>query len=189
MKKNPSEDKLNNRFSLLSIIILFAMIVMVAGLSYAYVIKKIEGGDNTRVIIKTANILLKYDEGDALNAYNISPGWSGSLDFSIENYSTDVNAKYKIILDVMSPLIDEEDDSFVYTLVSKSNKENNSVNFPVSISESSVPVSTSELGIAHISAQTLHDYTLKIELKENNKNQNYLMGKIFVAKVVVESVY
>lgn len=186
MKKN---EKIYNKFSLLSIMILIVMIVMVAGLSYAYVIKKIEGGDNTRVIIKTANILLKYDEGDALNAYNISPGWSGSLDFSIENYSTDVNAKYKIILDVMSPLIDEEDDSFVYTLVSKSNKENNSVNFPVSISESSVPVSTSELGIASISAETLHEYTLNVKLKENNQNQNHLMGKTFIAKIVVETVY
>ena len=126
-----NNSKIYNRFSMLSIIILIVMIVMVAGLSYAYIIKKIEGGDNTRVIIKTADIMLKYDEGNTLNAYNVSPGWEDEFTFSVENYSPEVNAKYKIILDILSPLSEKEDESFIYTLVSKSNKDNSEVNAPV----------------------------------------------------------
>lgn len=184
-----NNSKIYNRFSVLSIIILIVMIVMVAGLSYAYIIKKIEGGDNTRVIIKTADILLKYDEGNTLNAYNVSPGWEDEFTFSVENYSPEVNAKYKIILDILSPLSEKEDESFIYTLVSKSNKDNSEFNAPVNVDETSVPISTSELGTALISTETLHEYTLSIKLKENNKNQNHLMGKTFVAKIVVETVY
>ncbi|MBQ4263486.1 MAG: hypothetical protein IJO32_06545 [Bacilli bacterium] len=184
-----NNSKIYNRFSMLSIIILIVMIVMVAGLSYAYIIKKIEGGDNTRVIIKTADIMLKYDEGNTLNAYNVSPGWEDEFTFSVENYSPEVNAKYKIILDILSPLSEKEDESFIYTLVSKSNKDNSEVNAPVNVDETSVPISTSELGIASISAETLHEYTLNVKLKENNKNQNHLMGKTFIAKIVVETVY
>lgn len=183
------KDTVYNKFSLLSVLILIVMIVMVAGLSYAYIIKKIEGGDNTRVIIKTADILLRYDDGDALNAYDVIPGWSDEYHFSIENYSVETNAKYKIKLDVLSALTDEEEENFVYTLESKTNKEINNLNKPLTISESVVPVTSTNLGDVTITAGTLHEYTLKLSLKENNQNQNYLMGNKFIAKVVVEKVF
>ena len=52
-----------------------------------------------------------------------------------------------------------------------------------------MPIKTTELGEGTISIGSLHEYELKVKLKENGKNQSYLTGKTFVAKIVAEYVY
>ena len=144
--------------------------------------------NETRVVIKTANMLMRYKESSEINVADVEPGFEKSMDFSIENYSTDTVGKYKIKLEVMTPLIDKEDENFVYELTGTANN-NPSNNTLVNVSEKPVPVTTTVLGKAVITPETLHDYKLTIKLKENGKNQNHLSGKIFIAKIVVEKDY
>ena len=52
-------NKCNTIIYLLVLIVLFAMLI---GTSYAYYVKKIKNGDESRVVIKTANMLMRYAE-------------------------------------------------------------------------------------------------------------------------------
>lgn len=176
----------NNKLILLGVFILIALITMVAGTSYAYYLKKIKGGDNTRVIMKSANMLLRYEESNEVIGRDITPGWEETLNFSIENYSSDTDGKYKISLVIESPLTDEIENDFVYSLVGESSNKNEKL---FSKNETPVPVETTDLGVNEIMVGSLHSYKLNIKLKDNNENQNYLMGKKFVAKIKVELVY
>ena len=188
--KKSDNNNYYKKLVVFSVLILLTVVIMVAGISYAYFTRKIEGGDNTRVIIKSADILLRYEEGNTVQVYNIKPGWQGDLDFSIENYSSEIDAKYKIILEISSPFTDTIEDSFVYSLSSTSNKTvNNNNNNPLNISQKPMPIVTTELGVASITKETMHNYKLKIDFIENGQNQNHLQGKAFVGKIIVESVY
>lgn len=178
-------NKCNTIIYLLVLIVLFTMLI---GTSYAYYVKKIKNGDESRVVIKTANMLMRYAEKNEINAANIEPGFETSLDFSIENYSTDTVGKYKIKLEIESPLIDKVDENFVYSITGKSNK-NSSNNTVIEVNETLVPVETSLIGKGIITPETMHEYKLTIKLKENNQDQNYLSGKTFIAKIVVEKDY
>ena len=89
-------SKCNTIVYLLVLIVMFAMLI---GTSYAYYVKKIKNGDETRVVIKTANMLMRYKESSEINVADVEPGFEKSMDFSIENYSTDTVGKYKIKLE------------------------------------------------------------------------------------------
>ena len=55
--KDESTTKTNTIIYLLVLVVLFTMLI---GTSYAYYVKKIKNGDETRVTIKTANMLIRY---------------------------------------------------------------------------------------------------------------------------------
>lgn len=167
--------------------IFFSLVVMLIGTTYSYYNNKIENSNDEKVIIRSANMLLRYDEGNELNVSNVLPGFSDVYTFSIENYSNDVDGKYKIILDIIEPLIDKKDENFIFSLSGVSNRYDD-FGF-ITYQEDEIPIESIELGIALIPSNTLHKYTLNIKLKENNMNQNYLSGKSFKAKIRVESVY
>ena len=178
-------SKCNTIVYLLVLIVMFAMLI---GTSYAYYVKKIKNGDERRVVIKTANMLMRYKESSEINVADVEPGFEKSMDFSIENYSTDTVGKYKIKLEVISPLIDTTDENFVYELSGTANK-NSSNNTLVKLNETPVPVTTTTIGTGIITTKTVHDYKLTIRLKENGEDQNHLSGKTFIAKIVVEKDY
>ena len=147
-------SKCNTIVYLLVLIVMFAMLI---GTSYAYYVKKIKNGDETRVVIKTANMLMRYKESSEINVADVEPGFEKSMDFSIENYSTDTVGKYKIKLEVISPLIDTTDENFVYELSGTANK-NSSNNTLVKLNETPVPVTTTTIGTGIITTETVHDY-------------------------------
>ncbi len=176
--------KFNIVIYLLTFIALFTMLI---GTTYAYYVKKIKNGDETRVIIKSSNMLLRFYDGNQINAVDVMPGWESTYNFSIENYSPDTEGKYKIKLEIINPLTNTVENNFVYELTGTSTKKNNDK--LVTKSETAIPVSTTDIGIGTISIGSLHEYKLKLKLKENNQDQNYLTGKTFVAKISAEYVY
>lgn len=176
--------KFNIVIYLLTFIALFTMLI---GTTYAYYVKKIKNGDETRVIIKSSNMLLRFYDGNQINAVDVMPGWESIYNFSIENYSPDTEGKYKIKLEIINPLTNTVENNFVYELTGTSTKKNNDK--LVTKSETAIPVSTTDIGIGTISIGSLHEYKLKLKLKENNQDQNYLTGKTFVAKISAEYVY
>ncbi len=169
------------------LLVLVALFTMLIDTSYAYYIKTIKNGDETKVVIKSSNMLLRFYDGNQINAYNIEPNWESTYNFSIENYSPDTAGKYKIIFDVEKSLTDSIEDSFVFELKGKSSKNNND-NLVIK-NEQAVPLTSTELGVGDISVGSLHDYELKLKLKDNGKDQNYLNGKMFIAKITVLYVY
>ena len=108
------------------------------------------------------------------------------MTFSVENYSNDTDAKYKISLDIISPFTETIEESFIYSVTGISK---NTSDVLVNIENSPVPIKTSELGIGQIKSNSIHDYKLKLEFIETNKDQNYLQGKVFIGKIKVEVVY
>lgn len=170
------------------ILVFISVFIMLIGSSYAYFTKKIKNGDETRVIIKTANMLLRYTENNQINAKSISPGWGNTLSFSIENYSNDTAGKYKIKLEIISPLTESIENNFVYSL-SGTSTTTNSDNVLINVEETPVPIETAIIGSGKISTLTLHNYVLSIKLKDNGQDQNYLKSKVFMAKIVVENDY
>ena len=75
----------NNKNTKINMVIylfaLLAVFVMLISTSYAYYVKSIKNNDNTKVVVKTANMLLRYYEGNQINAMNIKPNWEETLDF------------------------------------------------------------------------------------------------------------
>ena len=61
-------SKCNTIVYLLVLIVMFAMLI---GTSYAYYVKKIKNGDETRVVIKTANMLMRYKESSEINVPDV----------------------------------------------------------------------------------------------------------------------
>lgn len=175
----------NSYIKTLYILIFITLIVMFIGVSYSYYTKKILGGDNTRVIIKTADILIKYYETNIIESYDISPGWSDDFEFVLENFSPNVDAEYKISLEIISPLTEEPDENFVFSLTGKTESKDEIIKFD----ESKVPIKTKVIGSTKISAGAIHSYKLNFQLIDNNLNQNYLQGKKFIGRISVESVF
>ena len=68
--KNENEKvrKFNIVIYLLVLVTLFTMLI---GTSYAYYIKTIKNGDETKVVIKSSNMLLRFYDGNQINAYDI----------------------------------------------------------------------------------------------------------------------
>lgn len=184
---NNEKEKARKFNIVIYLLVLVALFTMLIGTSYAYYIKTIKNGDETRVIIKSSNMLLRFYDGNQINAYDIEPNWESTYKFSVENYSPDTVGKYKIIFDIEKTLTDSIEDSFVFELTGKSSKNNNDK--VVTKSEQAIPVTSTELGIGDISVGSLHDYELKLKLKDNGKDQNYLNGKMFIAKITVLYVY
>ena len=183
-----NENEKSKKFNIvIYLLVLVALFTMLIGTSYAYYIKTIKNGDETKVVIKSSNMLLRFYDGNQINAYDIEPNWESTYNFSIENYSIDTAGKYKIIFDVEKSLTDSIEDNFVFELKGKSSKNNNDK--VVTKSEQAVPLTSTELGVGDISVGSLHDYKLKLKLKDNGKNQNYLNGKVFIAKITVFYVY
>ena len=119
--ENEKARKFNIVIYLLVLVTLFTMLI---GTSYAYYIKTIKNGDETKVVIKSSNMLLRFYDGNQINAYDIEPNWESTYNFSIENYSPDTAGKYKIIFDIEKPLTDSIEDNFVFELTGKSSKNN-----------------------------------------------------------------
>ena len=69
-KEENNSKKFNIIIYLLTLVALFTMLI---GTSYAYYVKKIKNGDETRVIIKSSNMLLRFYDGNQINALGVMP--------------------------------------------------------------------------------------------------------------------
>lgn len=176
------------RRNIITYAIIFCLLcITFIGTTYSYYNFTVDDNEENSVLIKSASMLLRFEEGNSLNVNNIIPGMEDEYVFSIENYSDDTVGKYKIVLEVEESLTDKLEENFVYELVGESSTKSDKSY--LDIDETMIPISDSELGVASIPVNTIHTYKLKIKLKDNNKNQNYLAGKNFISRIKVECVY
>ncbi|NLC48103.1 MAG: hypothetical protein GX758_01910 [Tenericutes bacterium] len=178
-------DEKTNKFNLIIYLLIFIVLfTMLIGTSYLYFTNKIKNESKTKISINNADVFVEYKKGNQINVSSIKHGWSSSISFSVENYSLDTNGKYKILLDIISPLSDEIDDNFILTLSGASTSNDK----PINIKEKVVPVESTMLSDCLIFPETLHTYILTIKLKDNKQDINHLKNRIFIAKVNVEKV-
>jgi hypothetical protein len=170
---------------ILSLIVFIAVCAMVALTTYSYY-KKVDDSQN-QIKYNSYNMLVKYDKGNQINAYNLIPGWEGNYSFQIQNFSKDTIAKYKVSLEVLTPLSKEINDLFTFKLESISDNDDNT-NKLINIEKQNMPISNKELGVSVITPNTTHTYNLNIKI-DSLMEKEFLLDKMFVAKINIQSVY
>ncbi len=169
----------------LYIIIFVAIIAMFCGTAYAYY-KRVVVKDDANVTVKTVNLLVEYDKGSKINIDNFKYDEEYEHRFSIRNDSEDEIGKYKIQFEIITPFSKAVDENFIYDLECLTEKSDNT-NKLVNIENGVVPVANKEIGSGVITPSTTHGCNLKLKVKNNNQDKEYLKGKIFIARIKILS--
>ena len=167
--------------TLLYVIVLIAIIAMLSSFYVLYK-KKVIDPSNKETIVNKFSMLLMFNKDNQINAHNIKAGWRDSREFTIENYSDDTIGKYKIILEIVTPLSNMIDDKFVYE-IEGSSISNDTSNKIINVGETPIPVITKDLGTAIITPKNTHSYKIKFSLKKDAKK--YPSGNIFSVRIKV----
>ena len=176
------ENKKSKNFNnILYVFVLIAIIAMFTSFYFLYE-KKVVEPSNKETIINKFEMLLMFNKDNQINGHNIKQNWVDSREFSIENFSSDTIGKYKIILEIITPLSNMIDENFVYTVegLSESNDTSNKV---INVSETPIPVVTKDLGTASITPKNTHNYKIVFKLKKGAKK--YPSENLFSVRIKV----
>ena len=176
-----TEDKKKKLNITLYLVVFLAVIAMFVGTYYAYHIKTIKEKDKTSVTVKNLDMLLMFNNGNQVNGKNIKPGWEESIEFSLENFSEDTIGKYKIVIEIITPLSNISDEDFVYT-VEGSSESKDDTNRVISLTETPIPVVTKDLTNGIITPKNIHSYKITFKLKKNANAKKYA-NSLFSAKI------
>ncbi len=178
------EQKKDNKFNLLfSLIVLLGVFIMLVACTYSYYMKEIKK-DNKDVTINTITMSMQYFNQENIELSNLKPGFTYKYNFSVNNYSEDIIGKYKLIFDIETPLNNNIDEDFTYSLeaTSDSNDKTNSLIYKTNMS---VPTQSLVIGSGTITPNNKQYYTLTLNIKNNSDIQKYI-GKVFVAKIYLK---
>ena len=165
------------------IIVLICVFIMFVGMFLTYYVKTNKNNDK---VVKHNSVLmsLTYDGKDQININNIKPGWEDKLNFSISNYSNDSISKYKIVLEIITPLSNMIDEDFLYTIEGVSDSKDNT-NMTINNSNTPIPVITKELNGGVITPNSTHNYTISFKLNKKASEKKYKDNSLFSAKIKV----
>lgn len=183
-KKNKKNNFSIHAYLVISLIVFIAVFAMFVATFYSYYIKNIKEDENKTVVVKNFDMLLIFENGSQVHGYNLKPGWNKIVDFSIQNFSEDTVGKYKIVLEIITPLFNMTDEDFVYELSGYSDNKDVS-NRLVNQLSTPLPVITKEIGSAIITPNTTHTYQLKLKINDFADSSKYIDGNIFSAKVKI----
>lgn len=165
-------------------LVLIAVIAMLITTSYAYYVRVKKSEEKVNVEVKNFDMLLTFEKGSQSNGYSMLPGWNDSIEFTIENYSKDTIGKYKIVMEIITPLSNMIDEDFVYEIVGESDNKDNT-NKVVNKSSTPVPVSTKDIGSGVITPNTKHTYKVTYNIKNNADRKKYSKESIFASKIKI----
>ena len=176
------ENKGSKKFNtILYIFVLITMVLMFTSFYFLYQ-KKVVEPSKREVIVNKFGMLLTFNKDNQINGHNIKPGWEETMEFSIENFSDDTIGKYKIILEIITPLSNMIDENFVYTLEGTTDSSDTS-NKVINVSETPIPVVTKDLGTATITPKNIESYKLTLKLKKGTKK--YPSENIFSVRIKI----
>lgn len=167
----------------IALLVLLAVIAMFVIMYYSYY-TKVNHEEEVNVTVKKFDMLLTFETGKQINGYNMKPGWTDSMVFSVKNYSSDTIGKYKIVFESITPLSNMIDEDFVYEIVGKSDNKDVS-NKVINTSALPVPIITKDLGSAVITPNTTHTYTITYKIKDNANINKYPNGNIFSSSIKI----
>ncbi|MEG0798862.1 MAG: hypothetical protein RR228_00330 [Bacilli bacterium] len=159
--------------------IVFSLLLGYIGFSYAFYKTEILGINNTSSInVSFKELKVKFMDTNAINGSKISPGWTQTKTFSIQN-DGDEAVSYNILwTELVNTLVNK--DLLTYTLTCTQTGAN--------ITKTSIPTSQSDVSIINnisIDKGITHTYTLSVTYAEIEGNQGADMGKTFSGKIKI----
>ena len=170
--------KFNLVLYILVLACIFAMVVIMAKAYFA----KVNKNKDVEVKENTINMLISFNENNQINIHNIKNNYSEEREFTIDNYSSDTIGKYKIVLEVITPLSNMVDENFVYSIVGETENKDKT-NKLISVENIPIPVITKELTGGIITPNATHKY--KLTVKMQNSKIKYPKDNLFSLKIKV----
>lgn len=178
----------------LSVIGIATLLVAIVGATFAWFSISVSGNDKASSVIVTTATLgsVAFTDGNEISLKNIRPETTpnASKEFTVANTNAsateDVTYKIELVVDT-NTLTPAADGQFVHALSGKSSKTEGAGTL-VTVAETAVPETTTELGQGILKGYETHTYTYTIQFKENSKDQNAAQGKAFGAKLQVNLV-
>jgi len=170
VNNNEKSKRKNNKFSyVIGIVLALVLVTVITYTTYAYFSATVIG-NSTNTVLSTGTMAIEFSDGPQVRLNNAIPGTYVEKTFTVTNVGT-IDTYYDIYLsDLINNFANKSD--LVYTLSSTDGGQN--------ISESEIPsVSTKIVSSKAIAAGVTHSYTLRIEFKETNTNQDINKGKTF----------
>ena len=166
------------------IFVVFLIVVLAVGIGVGYstayfTASVINSKEVENTVVTTANMSIEFTDGAQVSLNNTVPGNSITKTFSIKN-TGNVDAYYDVYMsDLINTFVDKND--LVYTLTSNTGG--------ASVAETVVPSTSSRIVTNQkIEVNEEHYYTLVIEFKETNDNQDDNKGKTFSTIMRVNEV-
>ena len=174
-----NKKKGSKRPYVVAIVLALALVVTITATSYAYFVANVTGtGQNT--VVTTTSLEIEFTDGPQVTLENAVPGQYVEKTFKVENKGSGDTTYDVYMSDLINGFADKTD--LVYTLTSNDGGYNVS-------SETQVPDTSSKIVNALVlRAGEAHNYTLRIELKETNDNQDDNKGKTFSTIIRVNEV-
>ena len=169
--------EMNKKQKIMLVSILLSTILLIAGVSYAYYSATVKENNKTETVIKTNELEIIFTGTNEITASGIVPGESFEKTFTVENVSN-IPVTYNIYLENIT---NEFDEDLVYTLTD----DNGEV-----IAEEVLPSDSEKTYLitdVEIDAKELKSYTMKVEFKYTDKDQNHLQGASFKATLGVDT--
>lgn len=183
-----NENKSKKNITILSLIIICAIIIGILGATYAYFTINVDNSGNTDTSISSAKIDVSYSDGAKVEVSNIIPGWTSSKTISITNNSS-VEVSYTINWTnvsnnfVIGTVSGEEE--FVYYVTKSTTNPNSTVTTGTKSAAQTMPrvdgslFNASNVSIAPGATDT---YVIDFEYINNeNGNQTENMNKTFTS--------
>jgi len=171
--------KNNKKVYIIAIVLALALIVTIVSTSYAYFTANINNNTTNNTVVTTGTMKIEYTDGTEISLEKALPGTYVEKTFKVKNVGT-LETTYDIYLsDLINTFVDKSD--LTYTLTSNDGGE--------SVMETQMPdVSTKIVDSKSIGINEEHNYTLRIDFKETNDNQDDNKGKIFSTVIRINEV-
>ena len=168
-----------NKTYIIGIALALILVITITATSYAYFTATVNNSNINSTIVTTGSMEIEFTDGPEVSLENALPSQYIEKTFSVHNVGT-VQTTYDIYLsDLVNTFEDTSD--LVYTLTSNDGGQN--------INETEMPTTPTKIVTAKVlPVNTTHHYTLKIEFKETNDNQDDNKGKFFSSIIRINEV-
>ena len=154
------------------------LLLLVAGISYAYYSATVKENNKTETVIKTNELEIVYTGTQEINVSDMVPGDSFTKKFTIENTSN-IPVTYNIYLEGIT---NEFNEDLVYIL-----KDKDGIVIEEEVLPSTNTGKTYLITDIEIDSNELKEYEMTIEFKYSDKDQNKLQGKNFIATLGIDT--
>ena len=167
-----------NKVYVLGILLALVLVATITITSYAYFTANVNNGSINPSIVTTGSMEIEFTDGPDVSLENALPGSYIEKTFSVKNVGTQ-DTSYDIYLsDLINTFVDTND--LKYTLTS-SNGAN--------VSETTAPTTSSKIvSNQSLPVNTTQTYTLRLEFKETDDNQDDNKNKIFSTIIRINEV-
>ena len=157
------------------------VLIAAMGLTFAYFAAGIEGSKKV-INVTWADLKIVFNNGDAIQADNIKPGWSTTNTFSVENQTKNVY-KYNIVIeDLYNTFVTT---GFLKYKITSTDGGYNMTEFK-DVPKSSKATNTILAYSVEIPANTTHNYTIEFVYEASDTvDQSDDMGKILSGKLYI----